>query len=57
VIRDNVVDFLRILDELNPNPEKLQEKIDAVENEDCKGWTLSQLVTKRGLDEYKEKLL
>jgi hypothetical protein len=57
VIRDNVVDFLRVLDELNPTPEKLKEKIDAVKNDDCSGWTLLQLVTKKGLHEYMEKLL
>ena len=53
----NVEESLRVLDELKPTPETLKEKIDGVENDDDNGWTLLQLVAKRGLDEYVDELL
>ena len=54
---DNVEEFSRVMDERKPTLKTLKEKIDGVENEDDNGWTLLQLVAKRGLDEYVDKLL
>jgi hypothetical protein len=57
VRHDNVEYFSRVLDELKPTPETPQEKIVGVENDDDNGWTLLQLVAKRGFDEYVDTLL